>query len=238
MADVVIGIGIDIGKALWNAYTRYRKEKKFFDLFRMIVKIMRLSNDDFAQKLFDDFIPHAIKNTKGKKKEEKIKRKIAKFCVSIPNAIKASNYEDVFPELIEKKRLLLLKLHEYENMDFEELKQKFSEKVKEIELEIKLPDETTLRDVDSKIESYVKSHPLIREFQEYPKKEESYNHQTFVKHVRNNFIHESGITMEFFTGDEYYIHNYITGTFNEIIPRNVNIKNVAGLRWDEEQEDY
>jgi hypothetical protein len=234
----MIGIGIDIGKALWNAYIKYRDEKKFLDLFRMLVKMMEMPNDEFAQKLLDEFIPHAIKNTKGWKKEDRIKKKIVKFCISIPNALKESNYDDAFPELWDKKKEILVKWQYYDNIGIDKLREIFSQQLKEIETEIKSVDKTTIHDVDVKINKYIEAHPLNKEIQKFPMTEQEFNHKNIVNYVRNNFISESGITMELFTVDDYYLNNYINEAFNEIIPKDIYIKDVAGLKWNMEEDDF
>ena len=112
-----------IGKALWKAFLKYKAHKVDIDFFRILVSIMDLKPVKFVEFTLDTFIPHCIKHYEND--EKKVKRAIASFCKIISEVIKTANFEKAFPELVDKKIILLEKMSEYEGLEFIDLKNKF-----------------------------------------------------------------------------------------------------------------
>ena len=220
----------DIGKLLWTSYVKYRTENKSLDLFRILVKLKDLPAKKFAETIFDEFVPHVLKN---RRKEDKIRRKIAKFCISIPTILNENNYEDSFPNLGSKKKELLNKLKEYEEMSVPSIRIKFARKEEEIGKIVRLPDDTSLDDVKVKMVDYVRAHPLEKEVAPIIKPDAPIDRNAVIQQVSSNFFEKTGVKTNYDTPDQFYINNYVSSAINDLVPA-YEPEKLKKAKWAEE----
>lgn len=238
-----LGIGKDIGLLLWNAYARRRKENKSFDLFRLLVKFMNDSPRKFIKNTIEPFIPHVIKNST---KEEKIKRKITRFFVDIPRVISEMQYNDVFPNLTAKKRKLLEKLYEYELMELQDIKNKFSKEVDEIGTEIKADEERTLDEISKDVKDFLSvNEPKIAIFTADPTPNVNIYHQR-IDTIKQRYYGQSDINLDLNNEEQYYIDNYVTGVVSDYVPKPIYLNRPAEesdregpwvVKWPEDNDE-
>lgn len=214
---MAVSIGFEIakiiGKWLWNAYKTKKKEKRDLDFFITLISVSDLPPKEFVENTLDKFMPFAIRKVKS---IEKIRRRIAKFSIIIPNVIEGSIYKEFFPDLREIKKELIQKLRDYSKLDFEELQEKFSQEIEEIGESIKVNEEVSLKDVDRKYELMIEQEPnkiVVAGFAEKIATPQDF--KAVVNESVASFIRVSGYDLELGNIDHNYILHEVTGMVGE-----------------------
>lgn len=217
MEGIPISPLIDIGVKIFNAFIKYWKEKKSLDLFRLLVKVSHLDSEEFVENTLLAMIPTILKKQKN---EDKFKRKLTKICVSIPKVIKEQGYEDVFPDLTEKKKGLFDRLHEFENKSFDEIRELFSENIKELTTSVRSEDGKNLNQIEKETIEYMELHFTDKE-QIETKMNNIHSIQdygTIIYEIKQNFYNQEEIIIN--KQDDYgkYIDGSVTGIMADYLP--------------------
>ena len=206
MAESIIKVGgflFDIVSKLLEYTQEKKKERELVDGFRGLILCHSDVANQFATNALNIFVPHTVLKTK---KEEKLKRLVARYCIFIPEVIAYSGFLKNFPEMEEIKRHLFEFLRKFEPMSLSEIQQEYSESVSKIS-HLFTYENKEVSVVKNELLKFIDSEPMIEiKLSELPVVSESYK-QKFYNTIKldpnpknNNFR---------------YIDNMVTGLIKE-----------------------